>query len=152
LDLTAAIAEPESGSEPPEAAVAPAEPKSPALEFLDTSGEEKPAKPEESAPVTGLISQELPPDKIYRLHPELTQGFKSAKEDPDRLDVELEEDVELRSSGAAEFRMPNAAEDFMDLAARMNAARAELPPTDPPLPATMEVSQPPAAEVAPHPL
>jgi hypothetical protein len=128
MDLTAAIAEP-----PPPAAPAPPaeaiEPKAPVLEFLDTSGpvrqaaesspgmpEEKPAHPEEPMPVEGLVSQEfVPPKDSYRSHPELTQEFVSAREDFNELEVETTEEVELQSSGASEFRVPNAAEDFMEL-------------------------------------
>jgi hypothetical protein len=79
-----------------------------------------------------LISQEFVPPKeaTYRLHPELTQEFVSAKDFPDRLDVEITEEVELRSSGAMEFRVPNAAEDFMESADRKETVplRAETPP------------------------
>ena len=52
----------------------------------------------------------------------------------DRFDVETAEEVELRSSGASEFRVPNAAEDFMDLAAGMNL-REVAPPSIPEPPA-----------------
>lgn len=128
-DLTVELAEP----------VTPPSSKSPALEFLDTSeppraaerGAPSPASvPEDPAPLEGLISQEFVPPKeaTYRLHPELTQEFVSAKEFPDRLDVETTEEVELTSSGAAEFRVPNAAEDFMELATRMNTARQDTRP------------------------
>jgi hypothetical protein len=136
LDLTADIAE---SVKPAQASLSPeekAEAKSATLEFLDTSkparpGEpETPAVPEEAAPVDGLISQEFVPPKeaTYRLHPELTQEFVSGREPPDRLDVEITEEIELRSSGAPEFRVPNAAEDFMDLAARINAAPEDPAP------------------------
>lgn len=126
LDLTADIAEaaspPPSGPPVPETVGT----KSPGLEFLDTSESARAeigtsasaASSEEPAPVDGLISQEFVPPKeaTYRLHPELTREFVPSRELPDRLDVETTEDVELTSSGAAEFRVPNAAEDFMELA------------------------------------
>jgi tetratricopeptide repeat protein len=136
LDLTAAIRE-----APPKAGAAEA--KSPALEFLDTSGPgekaTQPAKsadaeksePQEPERVPGLSTHEFVPPKenTYRLHPELTQEFVAGKEPPlERFDVETTEEVELQSSGANEFRVPNAAEDFMDLATRINSTRdAALP-------------------------
>ena len=132
LDLTAAIADP-----PPKAAP---EPKAPALNFLDTGetatkSEGKPAEaarpePPEIAPVPGLNTHEFvpPQENTYRLHPELTRDFEATKEPSvERFDVETAEEVELQSSGASEFRVPNAAEDFMDLAARMNARDAGPP-------------------------
>jgi tetratricopeptide repeat protein len=136
LDLSAAIAEP-----PPKPETAEA--KSPALEFLDTSGPaEKAAQPAKSAEaeksepqgperVPGLSTHEFvpPQENTYRLHPELTHEFVAGKEPPlERFDVETTEGVELQSSGATEFRVPNAAEDFMDLAARTNSTRDAAPP------------------------
>lgn len=136
LDLTAAIADPT-----PKPAAAEAKPS--ALEFLDIAEPaEKPAQPvkpveaeksepQEVGPVPGLTTHEFvpPQENTYRLHPELTHDFGAAKEPAlERFDVETTEDVELQSSGAAEFRVPNAAEDFMDLAARMNAPRDAGPP------------------------
>jgi hypothetical protein len=46
-------------------------------------------------------------------------------ETPAALDVEieLEEDVVLRSSGASEFTVPDASQDFMALAAQLNVSR-----------------------------
>jgi tetratricopeptide repeat protein len=156
LDLTAAIADPPSGkASPPAEPVAPPEPEEPkslALEFLDTS---EPARSEsgssatvdEPAPLSGLISAEFVPPKEsnYRLHPELTQDFVPGPEpldrlDPgpeplDRLEVETAEEVELQSSGASEFRVPNAAEDFMDLAAGISTPAEPAAPQSPPPPA-----------------
>jgi hypothetical protein len=128
-----------------------AEAKSATLEFLDTSKPARTGEPEthsaagEAAPVDGLISQEFVPPKeaTYRLHPELTQEFVSAREPPDRVDVEITEEIELRSSGAPEFRVPNAAEDFMDLAAGMNASRED--------PAPLAFAAPTPEAVAPEP-
>jgi tetratricopeptide (TPR) repeat protein len=135
--VPAATAAPEAVA-PPEPESTEKEPASPTLEFLDTSepplaaAAGKPASPaaaEEPPPVDGLISQEFVPPKeaTYRLHPELTQEFVSAREFPDRVDVETAEEVELRSSGAAEFRVPNAAEDFLERTAQMNTAREDTP-------------------------
>jgi hypothetical protein len=149
LDLTAAIADPT-----PKAASA--EPKAPAIEFLDISapGKSEPptepvevgkSEPQEIGPVPGLSTHEFvpPQESTYRLHPELTHDFGAGKEPPlERFDVETTEEVELRSSGASEFRVPNAAEDFMDLAARMNPRDAGLP----------SIPEPPvSAELVPEP-
>jgi tetratricopeptide repeat protein len=164
LDLTATIADP-----PPKAE---AKPKPPAIEFLDiTHPVEKPAQPaksveadksepQEPGRVPGLSPHEFvpPPENTYRLHPELTHEFGGGIEPPlDRFDVETTEEVELQSSGAAEFRVPNAAEDFMDLAARMNPPRESTPPpiSDSPVDAQPALSEaqvsPSRAEVPPAP-
>jgi hypothetical protein len=159
LELTAAIEEPapiaaeEPAPIPPEKPAAQkVEAKAAVLQFLDTSepppqaagplpiiGEETTASAEEPAPVDGLISQEFvpPKDNTYRLHPELTQDFLSAGQPADQLEVETAAEVELQSSGASEFRVPNAAEDFMDLGA---------PPSPPPLdPEFIELAASPAS-------
>jgi hypothetical protein len=75
-----------------------------------------------------------PKDSTYRLHPELTQDLVQ-RPDPvvENLEVETAEEVELQSSGASEFRVPNAAEDFLD--AEPAPAAAELEPLPPPPPA-----------------
>ncbi len=151
LDLTAAIAEPATtaASEP---VGEPVQSKS-ELQFLDTSappsGVPQPAAspgdtdkqpPGEPAPVPGLIVQEFvppPPDAGYRSHPELTQEFVSGRKSADELEVETMEDVQLQSSGAAEFRVPNAAEELMaplDLAPPA-APVPEPPASRPPVPA-----------------
>jgi hypothetical protein len=126
LELTAALAEPTSPPPSSSPERDPAEAKSSSLEFLDTSEPPEAAQP---APVDGLISQEFVPPKetTYRLHPELTQEFVSAKDFPDRLHVETTEGVELQSSGASEFRVPNAAEDFMELASQVNPTPEDTP-------------------------
>ena len=148
LDLTAVIAEPATVQPPDPAEKAP-EPEASVLEFLDTSQpggqaagpgdqaseatllvpEDTVTPPEEPAPVAGLISQEFVPPKeaAYRSHPELTHEFVSdAALESDQLEVETTEEVELQSSGASEFRVPNAAEDFMEVVAG--------PPPSPPEP------------------
>jgi tetratricopeptide (TPR) repeat protein len=149
LDLTAAIADPA----PPPKSDTRDQPSSPApaLEFLDTSEPPRPPEPasreadgspvrdevssSEPAPVDGLISQEFVPPKEggYRLHPELTQEFGAAADSVEQLEVETAAEVELQSSGASEFRVPNAAEDFKDL---MESARAPEPELEiqPPVP------------------
>jgi hypothetical protein len=147
LDLTAAIAEP-----PPEPASTEA--KSPALEFLDTSDqgrgpaqtppspEAEKSEPEGLEPMPGLSTHEFvpPQENTYRLHPELTREFVAGNEPPlERFDIETTEGVELESSGANEFRVPNAAEDFMDLAQRPIEPQAPPPSPPPkPLPAPVE--------------
>ncbi|HEX2251444.1 MAG TPA: tetratricopeptide repeat protein [Gemmatimonadales bacterium] len=157
-ELTTALAQPAStaASEPV------AEPsKSPsALEFLDTSAPpsrapEPPVTPvdirdkpaEEPAPVPGLIVQEFvppPPDAGYRSHPELTQEFASATEASDELEVETMDDVQLESSGAAEFRVPNAAEELVP-------ALDLVPPGAPiPEPPAREPPSPPPQQAVPE--
>lgn len=137
--------------------------ESPALEFIDTSAahapSEKPpqnsplAEPieppaEEPAAVEGLISQEFePPRDSYRSHPELSTEFvepaASNELDLEGLEVETAEEVELQSSGGSEFRVPNAAEDFMEAAFAAPVSRSpdlpaapledrEIPPPPPP--------------------
>jgi hypothetical protein len=148
-------ARPEQTAQASEAVKEKSEPKSAELQFLDTSEPSRKATepappPEEPAPLPGLISQEFePPKEAFRLHPELTQ-FEAPRPQSERLDVELTEDIELRSSGADEFRMPNAAADFMDLAAKMSAApeRPPEPTFAPPGPA----EQPPAPKLPPVPV
>jgi tetratricopeptide (TPR) repeat protein len=157
VDLSTSVTESPAPAKASEPAQEKAEPKSGELQFLDTSEASRkttaPGAPaEEPAPLAGLISQEFePPKEAFKLHPELTQ-FGAPPGKPDRLDVELTEDVELRSSGADEFRMPNAAEEFMDLAAKMSTAREEPPqaafaPTVPP-----EIDQPPTIKLPPVPV
>jgi Tetratricopeptide repeat len=169
LDLTVEIAD---VAEPPplpletSAAEPPAQPVSPSLEFLDTS-EPSPAASDggatgpEAPPLAGLISAEFVPPKenAYRLHPELTREIvpPSAAERPDELEVkapdELEvetaEDLELQSSGASEFRVPNAAEDFLDVApaptpvaARESVQVQDPQPTPSPTPEPVPLTKP----------
>jgi tetratricopeptide (TPR) repeat protein len=149
IDLTAELAEPASPSkaEPREGA----EPKPVVLQFLDTSEpvqkSAEPALPTDAAkpvssgepiPLAGLISQEFEPPKksTFRLHPEFTQ-FDNPGEPPARFDVETPEDVQLQSSGASEFRVPNAAEDFMD--ARVSSERTDAAPAAVSRPAEVEL-------------
>jgi hypothetical protein len=99
--------------------------------------------PEEPAPVAGLISQEFVPprDGAYKLHPELTQDLVPPESaSGDELEVETAEAVELHSSGASEFRVPNAAEEFMDAV----SARPARPPE-------LELPEFPAYELPPEP-
>jgi tetratricopeptide (TPR) repeat protein len=128
----------------------------PVLEFIDTTAPaptpDRPPPPaeaphmEEPAPVSGLISQEfVPPRETYRSHPELTQDVVPADERSvesvlENLEVETASEVELQSSGASEFRVPNAAEDFMEAAF---VAAAPMP-VDVPTPAPPRPEPPPA--------
>lgn len=158
LDLTATIAEPPSASpkEPVEEPIpaAPAVPSS--LLFLDTSEpaekDSSPVPSGEPAPLSDLISAEFEPPKesTYRLHPELTQDFVSEPESLGQLEVETADELELQSSGASEFRVPNAAEDFMDLAAGMSAPRITGPAQESP-PPVIAPPAPPEAMAEPEP-
>jgi tetratricopeptide (TPR) repeat protein len=160
LDLTPDLAEPPSGPKP-ESRPEP----SPVLEFLDTSepAQRSPAAAPLApgpvsatpAPVPGLISQEFEPPKeaTYRLHPELAQF--DAPTEPPVFHLETAQEVELRSSGASEFRVPNAAEEFLDLTEGLaEAVRKPPPPPEhpapPPRPAPERIE--PAATARPAPL
>ena len=165
LDLTAALEEPSTTSPAEEVtpAASASEAGSSTLEFLDTSAPAEPATPVPAEPteaVPGLISAEFvpPKDSTYRLHPELTQDLVQ-RPDPvvENLEVETAEDVELQSSGASEFRVPNAAEDFLDaepapVAAELEAFPPPPPPPPPDLPAQPAPSIPaPVESVQPRP-
>jgi len=126
----------------------------PVLEFIDTSApatssDAPPPSAPEPKPVDGLISSEfVPPRDSYRSHPELTQEFvpptepSPSRDDLSDLEVEMAEEVELQSSGASEFRVPNAAEDFMEAVVP--------PPEPPPVSAAPPRSEPkPTPKVAP---
>jgi hypothetical protein len=141
VDLTAAIAEPKP---------------SPELQFLDigeprqkagapqaTTAPDAAGPSEEPVTLPGLISQEFVPPRegSYDLHPELAHDYGSAEfPEVEDLGVETAEEVELQSSGASEFRVPNAAEDFMDAG---TAAPAQPAPGWP----EIEVAPPPALEI-----
>jgi tetratricopeptide repeat protein len=158
LDLTAELAEPQPAeAAPPEPAV---------LQFLDTSEPVNPNPPpehttspvEEPAPLPGLISQEFvpPKDGAYHLHPELSHDFGSSDDnDSDDLQVETSDEVELHSTGGGEFRVPNAAEDFMEAGSSATGSPPEAPAFEPaPREApAREVPPPeePAFQLAPQP-
>jgi len=151
LDLTAAVAESKSSSElqfldipdPPERAGAP----------QVTTAPEPADSPEEPGSLPGLVSQEFVPPKegSYHLHPELAHDYGSAESpeaesaesarplEVEDLGVETAEEVELQSSGASEFRVPNAAEDFMDGGASTPSA---------PVWPEIEIASPPAFEAS----
>jgi hypothetical protein len=144
--------------------------QTPVLEFIDTGAptapaagpprEELPAaepaerRAEEPAPMEGLISQEfVPPRDSYRSHPELTQEFvepaSSREPDLEPLEVETAGEVELQSSGASEFRVPNAAEDFMEAAFTAPVSRPADLPVIPPAEARPAPPPGPSAPAAP---
>jgi len=123
LDLTdeiAASAPPREEAKPVEEPVAaqpkPAEPEVRALqERMDTSEPPPPANREEEPPtLAGLISSEFQPPR-------------GPPSEPIALEIETENDVVLRSSGAAEFSVPDASEDLAALAAKLNASRPRGP-------------------------
>jgi tetratricopeptide (TPR) repeat protein len=74
---------------------------------------ESPAVTEGPAPLAGLESAEFQPPK--------------RRTEPLGLEIETESDVVLNSSGAAEFSVPDASQDFAALAAKLNAARPRSP-------------------------
>ena len=131
VDLTVAIAEPKSSSELQFLDIA--EPPQNA-EPLQASTPPEPAdSPEEPPALPGFISQEFVPPKegSYHLHPELAHDYGSAESpesatspEVENLGVETADEVELQSSGASEFRVPNAAEEFMDAGVSTPAAPA----------------------------
>src|SRR5829696_586509 len=141
LDLTTAIAESKASSdlqfleigEPPQKVGTPEATTAP-----DVAGPS-----DEPVTLPGLISQEFVPPKegSYDLHPELAHDYDSTEfPEVENLGIETAEEVELESMGASEFRVPNAAEDFMD-------ADAPAPPA-PGWP-EIEVAPPPAFEPPP---
>ena len=70
-------------------------------------------KPE---PVSGLVPSEFVPPEEDR-----------APASPLGLEIETEQDVVLRSLGASEFTVPDASQEFLDLAAKLNASRPRSP-------------------------
>ncbi|HYF39487.1 MAG TPA: tetratricopeptide repeat protein [Gemmatimonadales bacterium] len=161
-DLTVSNAEPAGQAVSNEPVEVPA--ASPPLQFLDTSQSPPRAEPVSQAPepktvrkeetaepaqVEGLISQEFVPPKEggYHLHPELAQEFGTV-EAPERLEVETAGEVELQSSGSAEFRVPNAAEEFMEAAPAPELTELTLKPP-PPTPSPSVAAAPPPPLRAP---
>jgi hypothetical protein len=166
----AATTSEEAPKEPPAQPPAPVaqeapEPEIAALELTEEIGKEavvekeaviekepveaaaEPAHIEHPAPLAGLETTEFQPP---------TEPAGS----PLGLEIETESDVVLNSSGASEFSVPDASEDFAALAAKMNAARPRNPgrrATDRPVAEVRETDtrlpsvpiQPPAAPLAP---
>jgi hypothetical protein len=87
-------------------------------------------------------SSEVPPESLVQ-EPEATPvavrptpllGLESAEFEPPRvspgplgLEIETEPDVVLHSSGASEFSVPDASQDFAAMAAKLNASRPRNP-------------------------
>lgn len=91
-------------------AAAPAEIPPP----IPTRDPERPAVVEDSGPLPGLESAQFEPPPI-------------PPAGPLGLEIETESDVVLRSSGASEFSVPDASQDFAALAAKLNASRPRNP-------------------------
>jgi hypothetical protein len=99
----------------------------------------EPAALQDSKPAA---SSEVPAESVVR-EPEATPvaerptplpGLESAEFEPPRaspgplgLEIETESDVVLRSSGASEFSVPDASQDFATMAAKLNASRPRNP-------------------------
>jgi hypothetical protein len=127
IDLTEELSEPAAVEEvpakvvetpvsaPPEAAKVKAEIPEPAKPEPAEPVRDRPEvkKPE---PVSGLVPNEFVPPEEDR-----------APASPLGLEIETEQDVVLRSSGASEFTVPDASQEFLDLAAKLNASRPRSP-------------------------
>jgi tetratricopeptide repeat protein len=74
---------------------------------------EPPVTDAESAPLPGLETAEFEPPK--------------SSPGPLGLEIETESDVVLNSSGASEFSVPDASQEFAALAAKLNASRPRSP-------------------------
>jgi hypothetical protein len=161
LDLTVTVEEPAGSglpfidtSEPPESPSPEPANTADASPAPANTADASPA-PEEPAPLSGLISQEFvpPKDGAYRLHPELTHEYGAADSaaSEEELEVETAAEVELQSSGASEFRVPNAAEDFMDAAGAPSMSPLPAPEFEPEilLPAVDEPEPAPYQPAAP---
>jgi tetratricopeptide repeat protein len=74
---------------------------------------EAPAVAGPSAPLAGLETSEFEPPKV--------------SPEPLGIEIETESDVVLSSSGASEFSVPDASQDFAALAAKLNASRPRNP-------------------------
>ena len=87
-------------------------------------------------------SPEVPPERLVQEEeaaavagePGPLRGLESAEFEPPRvspgplgLEIETESDVVLRSSGASEFSVPDASQEFATLAAKLNASRPRNP-------------------------
>ena len=123
LDLTDEIA----ASAPPREEAKPVE--EPVASLLEPAAPEVPAFPERmevSEPPSPATREEVPPTLPGLISSEFQPPREQASE-PIGLDIETENDVVLRSSGAAEFSVPDASEDLAALAAKLNASRPRSP-------------------------
>ena len=91
---------------------------------------EPPTVTGEPAPLAGLETAEFQPPKVSPEPLGLeTAEFQPPKVSPEPLglEIETESDVVLSSSGASEFSVPDASQDFAALAAKLNASRPRNP-------------------------
>jgi hypothetical protein len=89
------------------------------------------AEPVKPAPPEPVVDQD-DTQKAGSIVGLVPSEFEPPKEEPARssalgLEIETEQDVVLRSSGASEFTVPDASQDLMDLAAKLNASRPRSP-------------------------
>jgi tetratricopeptide (TPR) repeat protein len=84
------------------------------------------------APLDGLVLE--PPAPVAAAPTGQLPGLETAEFEPPRgpleplgLEIETESDVVLNSSGASEFTVPDASQDFAALAAKLNASRPRSP-------------------------
>jgi tetratricopeptide repeat protein len=130
-----AIAEPPPAVEVPAATVAlSVPPVSAPLEPLDLTEELAEVAPPEPTSIEPTVT---PPDRTEVEVSAPLPGLETAEFEPPKvppepltplgLEIETEEDVVLRSSGASEFTVPDASQDFMALAAQLNASRPRNP-------------------------
>jgi tetratricopeptide (TPR) repeat protein len=73
-------------------------------------------EPAPSSTIPGLISSAFEPPPA-----------NSPPSAPLDLEIEVEQDVVLKSSGAAEFSVPDATQDLLELAAKLNSSRPRTP-------------------------
>jgi tetratricopeptide (TPR) repeat protein len=84
------------------------------------------------APADGLVLEPEPPAATGDTAP--LPGLETAEFEPPKsspgplgIEIETESDVVLNSSGASEFSVPDASQDFAALAAKLNASRPRNP-------------------------
>jgi hypothetical protein len=84
------------------------------------------------APPDGLVLEPEPP--VATGEPSPLPGLETAEFEPPKsspgplgIEIETESDVVLNSSGASEFSVPDASQDFAALVAKLNASRPRSP-------------------------
>jgi tetratricopeptide (TPR) repeat protein len=164
LDLTAELSELKES--PSEVAVPLAPAASPVQPAAPPRAEESPAPPigpsqgeRSSAPVEPpkIGTPEAPVEDLalpglIREHDQTPQEAPPTQT-PLGLEIETEQDVVLKSSGATEFSAPDAAEDMLELAAKLSAQRRRSHgrrATDRP-PAERQTAAPPPPPASPPP-
>jgi hypothetical protein len=159
----------------------PSEAEMPALELMDEVREvvaERLSEPVAAVETTEVAEFPAPVEPLQQLEPApdpprepSLAGLESSEFEPPKvspdvqgplgLEIETESDVVLNSSGASEFTVPDASQDFAALAAKMNAARPRNPgrrasdkapgePRKPPI-AAAAAPEPPPDPVPPQP-